>query len=193
MNSYFYKAIDKVVSATSSKELCNALRQCQDVLASGFISRANFMEQLQWSISKQAAYYKYNASEVNILEKPWSNVFIHKDKIAYLVYSSFLINLCTDFEEMDEQISGIIDFFENKMSRPKSDILNTSEIIDMLNIVQEKYGLVDVITNGKDLEIFVVNKSHVCYDSFLLSFLRIFFLQQPLIIPGIRITTPIRK
>jgi len=170
MNRYFYKVIGDVVSAASAKQMCEALDKCRDILRSRFANREGFMEQLQSSVKKQAAYYKYGAPAVKVLEQPAPNVFIYEDRMSYLVYSSFIINSCRGIRELDEQIAGIIDFFGNRITEPRTDMLSTCEINELLDIVQEKYGLIDTVTDGKELEIYAMNRSHVCYDSLLLTF-----------------------
>lgn len=170
MNNYFNKVTNKVVNATSARKLCSALRECQDILGSRFVNKAAFMEQLQSAMREQAAYYKSNIPAIEIMEQPVSNVFIYEDKVSYLIYSSFKINSCTKIEELRVEMSDLVDFFENKMSKPKTDVLNPFEITDMLNIVQSKYDLIGTVTYDKELEIYVLNKSHICYDSLMITF-----------------------
>lgn len=170
MNNYINNISNNVVNATSARRLCNALRECQNVLESRFVNKAAFMEQLQRAMREQATFYKNNIPAIKIMERTLSNVFIYEDKLSYLIYSSFKINSCTKIEELRGEISNIIDFFENYMTSPKTEVLSQSEIIDMLNIVHSKYNLFDAETFDKELEIYVLNKSHICYDSLIITF-----------------------
>lgn len=170
MSINFYRAIDKAVGATSANTLCDALRQCKGVLESRFVNKAAFMEKLQGAMKGRAIYYKYFIPPAVMQEQALPNTFIYEDNLSYLIYSSFIINSCTGVEELKGQISGIIDFFENKMTHPRTDLLKQYEIIDMLTIVQKKYSLLDAVTQDRELEIFILNRSHLCYDSFLLTF-----------------------
>lgn len=170
MSNYSYNIIDNVINSTSSEKLCDSLKQCQGVLKTRFTNKTSFMERLQKEIREQVLSYKYNVPVVKVLEQPMSNIFVYEDKVSYLVFSSFKINLCSSIEELNSQIADIIDFFENKMTKSRTDILNIDEIIGMFNIVQRKYNLMDIISCDKEFEIFLMNRSHICYDSFLLTF-----------------------
>lgn len=165
-----YKIIDNVISATSAEKLCVALSQCQGVLKTRFTNKTAFMERLQDMISQQVLKYKQEVPQVKVIDQLIHNIFIYEDKVSYLMYSSFKLNLCTDLEELNLQITDIIDFFGNMMAKSRTDILNFDEIINIFNIVQRKFRLLDVIIRDKEFEIYLLNRSHICYDSFLLTF-----------------------
>jgi hypothetical protein len=165
-----YKIIDNVINATSAEMLCGALRQCQGVLKTRFTNKTAFMERLQDKISRQVLLYKQDIPPVNVLAQPIHNIFIYEDRVSYLTYSSFKLNSCTTLEELNSQITDIIDFFGNKMTKSRTDLLNIDEIIGIFNIVETKFNLLEVILKDKEFEIYLLDRSHICYDSFLLTF-----------------------
>lgn len=172
MNNYFFynKVIDNVVNAASAEELCSSLTKCQDLLKSRFINKDTFMERLQRSLGERSQYYRQCVPAIEICGRPVPNVFVYEDRVSYVVYASFKINSCTCVEELSREISDVVDFFGNKMSGPKTGLLSIHEIVDMLNIAHEKYKLFDVPAKDKELEIFALKKSHVCYDSLTITF-----------------------
>lgn len=164
------KTIDYVTGAPSSKKLCTALKRCNDFLRYRPEYNIDFLEKFKSAMKRKADYYRLGLPVFSVSGKSLSNVRIYDDNIAYLTYAAFKIGLCTCVEELEGQICDIVDFFEKKLTKPRTDLLTTSEVIDMLDIVQNKYGLVSAVTYGRDLEIYLINKSHTCYDSFLLTF-----------------------
>jgi hypothetical protein len=165
-----YKIIDNVLNATSAEALCGALRECQRVLKTRFTNKTAFMERLQDKIYWQILLYKQDIPIVNVLDQPINNISIYEDRVAYLMYSSFKLNMCTSLEELNLQITDIIDFFGNKMTKSKTAVLNIDEISSIFNIVQRKFNLLEVILRDKEFEIYLLDRSHICYDSFLLTF-----------------------
>jgi hypothetical protein len=165
-----YKAIKHVTGAASSKKLCHALKKCLDIIKSDYSDKTIFLEELKCALKQKAAICRLGIPAVAVAGECMPNVSIYDDSSAYLTYTAFKIGLCSSIKELDEQISGILDFFENDLSSPKSDGLRISEVMDMLGIVQKKYRLISAVTYGKDLEVYLMNKSHTCYDSFLLTF-----------------------
>ena len=165
-----YSAIDRVVRAASSGELCQGLKECLAVLNSWSLKKGLFAEQLKKAIGEQARRYKYGAPAVRVLGQPVPNLYIYQDLEASFVYSAFKINACTTVEEVMDQIDDIVDLFENRMSRPRTGRLNAFEAVELLEAAQEKYNFLNSITGSKELEIYLLNKSHFCYNSFLLTY-----------------------
>ena len=130
-----YKIIDNVINATSAEKLCIALRQCQGVLKTRFTNKTGFMERLQDTINQQVLLYKQDIPRVKVFNKLMQNIFIYEDKVAYLIYSSFKLNMCTDLEELNSQMTDIMDFFGNMMAKSRTDVLKVDEIINIFKIV----------------------------------------------------------
>jgi hypothetical protein len=170
VNNYIYKTINHVTGATSSKKLCRALKQCMNILKSGYSDKVVFLEELKCAMKQKAAFCRLGVPAFAVAGEYLPNVSIYVDNVAYLTYTAFKIGLCSCIKELEVQISDIMDFFENDLSSPNSDVLMISEVIDMLDIVQKKYRLISAVTYDKDLEVYLMNKSHTCYDSFLLTY-----------------------
>lgn len=170
MGNFIYKAIDKAVNAESPDKFCEALEQCRNALSSVFVNKTAFMERLKEALEVKTGYLKYCENETGVFKRLMPDVYIYEDMGPYLAYSSFKISLCSNIMELKEQIDEIVDFFENKISEPKTDRLTLDEITDILDLVQRKYGLISTVTYDRELEIYLFNKSHICYDSFLLTY-----------------------
>ena len=167
---YHNKTIENVINATSSEMLCCALSQCQDVLKNRFTNKIAFMERLQDKVNRQILLYEQDIPTIHVLNQPIHNISIYEDKKSYLKYSSFKLNMCTDLGELNLQINDIIDFFYNKFTSSRTDILNIEEITGIFEIVQKKFNLLDIVMQDKEFEIYLMNRSHICFDSFLLSY-----------------------
>jgi hypothetical protein len=170
MFNYGAKAIQKVEKAGSSQSLCEALQQWDDLLDSPFCNRVSLMERLQKTLRERTSYCRCNVPPVNIMGERMPAIYIFEENAACLVYASFKINLCSGTKQVREQISDILDLYENKLAGPRTDILSRQEIVHLLEIVQEKYQLLQVITHGRELDIYSLNKSHRLYNSWLLTY-----------------------
>lgn len=171
MSSFFSsRNIDKVMEANSLDSLCDALLSCMDVLESRFTNRISFIERLQRALKEHAAFLKYAAPAVKILERPAPYVTILRDLDACLTYTAFKINACCNVIDLKDQLSELTDFFGCRISRPGTGVLSPSEANDILDMVQRKFRFADAVLQDKELDIYLINQSHLCYDSFLMTF-----------------------
>jgi hypothetical protein len=161
--------ISKVLSAHSAKTLCSALRQCSKALRPGRPDSAAFMQQLQRAVAERTAYYGDYSVWAGISGQPARNIHIYEGDEAYLAFSSSRLKPCSCAEELKCMADSIADFFEKETTRPQAPVLSSGEAVEMLNIIQEKYGFMEVIDDDMELDIYIINRSHICYDSLLLT------------------------
>lgn len=164
------RAIEGVTSASTIDGLCAALKNCLAILDSYRNSEADFAEDLKTALRNKSADCRKKSNAYSSAGWFSTNVHIYCDLSACLIFAGFRICLCKDAKELREQVEFVVDFFNNCMSEPKSGILTSGEAGELLGIVQKKYRLLSAVTCDRELEVYLINKSHIRYDSFLLTY-----------------------
>jgi hypothetical protein len=170
MNSFFYHSAKKAADASSMEDFCTALVKCRGMLDSRFINRTRYMEYLKNSLSEKSVFYDGKAANTACQDGLPGTVRVYRDAIACLVYAAFKIGYCTSVEELVGQLDDIISFLLYKTIKSKTDLLDTFEITLLLELLQKKFSFIDAVTYEKRLEIYLINRSHLCFDSYLLTF-----------------------
>lgn len=164
------RAIKGVTEASTIDGLCTALKSCLVILDSKRGAGADFADSLKTAIRNRSGDCRRKSNTNTTAGRFSTNVHIYCNLSACLIFAGFRICICKDAEEIREQVEFIIDFFDKCMSKPKSGMLTSGEVDELLDIVQKKYELVSAVTYDRDLEIYLINKSHIRYDSFLLTY-----------------------
>jgi hypothetical protein len=163
-------AIDEVMEATTIDGFCAALKNCLAVLDSKRGREAGFADAIKTAFREKSYECRRKSDAYTATGQYGTNVHIYCELSACLIFAGFRICLCRDAGELREQIAFITDFFGRCMSKPKSGVLTPGEAGELLAIVQKKYGLLSAVTCHRELEIYLINRSHLRYDSFLMTY-----------------------
>lgn len=164
------RAIQGVTGASTIDGLCSALKRCLSVLDSRHCAGSGFAEALKNALREKSLDCRRKSNAYIAAGRFGTNVHIYCEVSACLIFAGFKISLCKDDKELREQIEYIIDFFGCSMTKPKTGALTPGEAWELLGIVQDKYGLISAVTGQRELEIYLIERSHVSYDSFLLTY-----------------------
>lgn len=85
------------------------------------------------------------------------------------MYSAFKIGYCTSVLELSSQLDDLISLLLYRTTEPRIYILNEAEISLLLELLQNKFNFLDAVTYEKRLEIYLLNRSHLCFDSWLMT------------------------
>lgn len=170
MNRHFAKAIEGVTKASTIDGMCKSLKGCLDILKSGNLAAADFSDALKTAIRNKSLDCRRKSNAYISAGRFSTNVHIFCEVSACLIFAGFRISLCKDEDGLREQLEFLIGFFSCSMTKPKTGVLTTGEAGELLGIVQDKYGLVSAVTCERELEIYLIDRSHIRYDSFLLTY-----------------------
>ncbi len=163
------RAIAGIAGASTIEGLCSAIKGCLDLLDSGPVDGGCFLSDLKTALKEKLTDCRKKSDSFPDLRRFGSNVHMFCELSACLVFAGFRICLCRNEKELKEQLRFIADFFENMPERGTG-ALSPGEAAALLGVVQEKYGLLSAVTCDRELEIYLINRSHFCYDSFLLTY-----------------------
>ena len=169
MGRLLYSAASKVADAKNMADFCLALLKSRDILSSRFMNRDLFMECLKSRLSEKAGRMDGNSVLRALPDRFNGVVHLYKDVDACLIYLAFKIGYCTSALELSGQLDELISLLMFKTTKPKTNILDESEISFLLELLQNKFDFLDAITYEKRLEIYLINRSHLYYDSWLMT------------------------
>lgn len=164
------RALDALEKASTVEALCIALERCRTYLNNGMGSGAGFENALKEVFKNKSEECRRRSKAYAPAGVYASNVHLYSDLSACLIFAGFRICRCRDGEELSEQLEFLADFFGNHMTRPLGGILTRSEAGALLALVQEKYGMLSAVTCDRELEIYLINRSHIHFDSFLITY-----------------------
>ena len=170
MGRLLHSAAGKVADAKSMAEFCSALVKCRDMLDSRFANRESFMECLKSRLSEKAGCLDGNSALRALPERFNSVVRLYKDAAACLMYFAFKVGYCASVPELSGQLDDLISLLRYRTTEPKTDVLDEAEISLLLELLQDKFNFLDAVTYEKRIEIYLINRSHLCFDSWLMTF-----------------------
>ena len=163
------RAIAGVTEASTIDGLCSAIKGCLALLDSRPVDGACFLSALKTALKVKLNDCRKKSDAFPGLRRFGTNVHMYCELSACLVFAGSRICLCRNEKELKEQLCFIAGFFENMPERGTG-ALSPDEAAALLNVVQEKYGLLSAVTCDRELEIYLINRSHFCCDSFLLTY-----------------------
>lgn len=162
-----------LTSAATPEKLLSIIIRYGRLLKTGRLDKAILLNDLNKSLTDRAVSCRAAARPMRISGLSGPGVYLYSDMAAYFVFLSYNISLCPDESELENHITYIADFLGKCMSRPRGGMLEPSEVESLLNIVQYKFGFINAVTFSRDLDIYLINRSHMYYDSFLLTYKRL--------------------
>ena len=170
INRHSTRAIEGVTGASTIDGLCTALKSCLAILNSKHCAGSDFADALKTALRNKSSDCRRKSNAYAAAGRFGTNVHIYCEVSACLIFAGFRVCLCKDEQELREQVEFVIDFFGSSMTKPKTGVLTSGEAGELLGIVQDKYGLLSAVTCERELEIYLIDKSHIRYDSFLLTY-----------------------
>jgi len=128
-----------------------------------------YMELLLSDFKKRKSSSGNNGIQLKISGVSSPNVKLYTDLDAFVSFTEFILDNFKASEKFGNHVDYIYDFFCKSMVDPGGGILTKVEVESLLTLVQDKFGLISAVTYTKDLDIYLINRSHICYDSFLLT------------------------
>jgi len=165
MGVQFYRIIDKVVLSKSTKDLSKQLKKCLLLLESNSTDKRKFIKALNESLARAGGAGLLNSLLSNNNDVP-RNVYVHGNKEAPIVYAAHKLVLINKIRDYKVKLRELIDFFDNECLEPKTPCLSKEQVSKVLNFLQSKYKIFDIITCKAKLEIFLFNNSHNQFNSF---------------------------
>lgn len=168
------RALNKIIKGISAAStidgFCAYLRRCLSVLDANSPEAADFANSLKTLFQGMAADCRKNSVIYTAPDEIPVVARIYCDLSACMTFTGFRIHLCKDEREIRNQVEFLLDFFNNCMTKAQSSSLTSNEVCEMLGLVQQKYRLLSAVAYERELEIYLINRAHFCYDSFLLTY-----------------------
>lgn len=170
MNRTSVKALDALAKASTIDALCFALARCRTCLERGTGSGDGFEEALKAVFENKTEECRRRSKAYGPAGVYASNVHVYSDLAACLIFAGFRLCRCRDGKELSEQVGFLTDFFGSYMTPPLSGILTRNEAGALLALVEEKYRMLSAVTCDRELEVYLINRSHIRFDSFLMTY-----------------------
>lgn len=164
MDEDLWNIIENVRRAESVNDLCKSLKDCLCVLESKNANKRKFINYLNEYLVNIGGVHRIDALFGDNTETV-PNVYVHDYKEAPVIYASHLLNSISKIRDYKVRLCKLIDMFENEFFEPKTVGLSKKQINKVLNFLQSKYGIFDIITCKTELEIFLFNNSHKQFNS----------------------------
>lgn len=160
-----WNIIENVRRAESANDLCKSLKDCLCVLESKNANKRKFINYLNEYLLNIGGVHRLDALLGDNAETV-RNVYVHDYKKAPVIYASHLLISISNIRDYKVRLRKLIDMFENEFNEPKTVGLSKKQVNKILNFLQFKYGIFDIITCKTELEIFLFNNSHKQFNSF---------------------------
>lgn len=160
-----WNIIENVRRAESANDLCKSLKDCLCVLESKNANKRKFINYLNEYLVNIGGVHRIDALFGDNPETV-RNVYVHDYKKAPVIYASHLLISISKIRDYKVRLRKLIDMFENQFNEPKTVGLSKKQVNKVLDFLQAKYGIFDIITCKTELEIFLFNNSHIQFNSF---------------------------
>lgn len=165
MDEDLWNIIENVRHAESAKDLCKSLKDCLCVLDSKNANKRIFINSLNEYLANIGGVHRINASFGNDTETV-RKVYVHDYKKAPVIYASHRLISSNKIRDCKVRLLKLIEMFDDEFLEPKTVGLSKKQVNKVINFLQSKYGIFDIITCKTELEIFLFNNSHKQFNSF---------------------------
>lgn len=165
MDKDLWNTIENVRQSKSVKDLSKALKECLRVLESKNVNKGQFINSLNDYLANIGGIHRLDAL-FNDKTEVLRNVYIHDYKDAPVIYASHRLISTNKIRDYKGELLKLIEMFDTEFLEPKTVGLSKDQVYEVLNYLQTKYRIFDIITSKTDLEIFLFNNSHNRFNSF---------------------------
>jgi len=159
-----WNIIENVRRSESAKDLCKSLKNCLSVLESKNANKRIFIKFLNEYLQSIGNVHRLDAFLGNN-NGTVPNVYVHDYKEAPVIYASYRLTSSNKIKDYKVSLRKMIEMFETEFLEPKTVGLSKDQVVKVLNYLQSRFRILDVITCKTDLEIFLFNNSHNRFDS----------------------------
>ena len=159
-----WNIIENVRRAESANDLCKSLKDCLGVLESKNTNKRKFVKYLNEYLANIGGRHRLDALFGDNTETV-SNVYVHDYKKAPVIYASHRLISTNKISDCKVRLHKMIEMFELEFLEPKTAGLSREQVYEVIDYLQSRYRLFDIITCKTELEIFLFNNSHIQFNS----------------------------
>ena len=164
MDEDLWIIINNVIHSKTIEDLNKALKECLLVLESKNVNKRKFITLLNQQLHYKGVNFRIDALFGNNVDNI-KNVHIHDYKDAPVIYALHRLIGVNKIIEYKDRLRKLSNLFDDEFEVSRTIGLKKQQVYDVLNYLQSKYSVFDVITCKTELEIFLFNNSHRDFNS----------------------------